>query len=105
VRFFRISCLVVLLVAGLLAALPGVAEGIESVIPGDDCAEECPADAADGKCGSSCDDCTCCTRALSADLLASLKPDRPGGIEAASHVLPTHTPPVFSNGIYHPPRV
>lgn len=103
-RFFRFSSFVVLLAAGLLASLPGIAEGIESVIPGDDCTEDCPADSADGKCSSSCDECSCCTRALSAVFLPCSGPGTPGRIEAASHVIPTRTPPVFSKGVYRPPR-
>ena len=103
-RFSRISFVVGLLAAGLLASLPGIAEGIESVIPGDDCTEDCPADTDDGKCGSSCDDCTCCPRALSAVFLPCLEPGTPERIEAASQVIPTRTLPLFSTGVYHPPR-
>jgi hypothetical protein len=104
VRFSRVSLLVVLLAACLLAALPGVAEGIERGIPGDDCTEDCPADTADGKCGTSCDECTCCARTLSAVFLPHPCPGTPGRFETASPITPSRAPLVLPDGIYHPPR-
>lgn len=93
-----------LLAVCLLGSLPGIAEGIESVVPGDDCAEDCPTDEAEGECGSSCDDCDCCLQAMSAVFLSSLAPGKQERVGAASCVIPTRTPPVFSKGVYHPPR-
>ena len=104
VRFSRISLLVVLLAAGLLAAQPGIAEEIESVIPGDDCVEDCSGDTADGGCGTSCDECTCCARILAAVFLPCPGPGKPGRLESASTTIPTRKPLALPEGVYHPPR-
>lgn len=100
----RGSLLVVVVVAGLLVALPGLAETVESMMPGDDCTDDCPADDADGKCGSSCDECTCCARTLAAVLLPSIGPGSPGRIDSDSPTGPVKTPLVLPQGVYHPPR-
>jgi hypothetical protein len=104
VRLTRISLLVALLVAALLLALPGIAEGIERVVPGDDCTEDCPADAADGKCGTSCDQCTCCARTPSAVIQPYPRLGAPAFFETAAPAISTQTPLVLPEGVYHPPR-
>ena len=104
VRSPRVRLLVVLLSAGLLAALPGVAETIERLPPGDDCTEDCPADAADGKCGTSCDQCACCARTMSAVLVPYPKLGSPWLLAAASPTVPIRTPLALPEGVYHPPR-
>jgi hypothetical protein len=91
-------------VATLLGALPGIAEGIERAVPGDDCTEDCPADTADGECGNACDQCTCCPRAMSAVFLPNPGLGTPGLFETASPAILTRVPLALPEGVYHPPR-
>ena len=104
VRSRRPGPVVVLLLIGVLAALPGVAEGIESTAPGDDCSEPCPGDSSDGKCTTSCDECGCCARAPSAVFVPLAGMGRPGRVEIATAAVPIRRPRVLARGVYHPPR-
>ena len=104
VRLSRVSLLVILLAAGQLVALPGIAEGIETALPGDDCDDDCPADGDDGKCGTSCDQCTCCARSVIAVLLPSAATRTPGRVTNASPILATRTALVLPESVYRPPR-
>ena len=100
----RVSLLVVFLVTGLLVALPGIAEGVERMIPGDDCTDDCPADSADGKCGTSCDECTCCARTMIAVFKPYPSVGAPGQLDTASSSIPARVRLILTQGVYHPPR-
>ena len=96
--------LAALVLFGVLAALPGIAEGIEATSPSEDCSEPCPADSSDGKCSTSCDECECCARAPSAVFLSLHGPGKPTRIETADAARPVCLPLVLTKGVYHPPR-
>lgn len=104
VRPFRNIWFGALLAAGLLVVLPGVAEGIEALMPIDDCADCCPEETNEGECGSFCDECCCCASTPSAVFLPGLQPGPPARIEPASSPITTEAPPGLPDSVYHPPR-
>jgi hypothetical protein len=104
-RFLRLSAIVVLLLAGFLVALPGVAEVVDSVVPDGDCAEPCPGDNSEGDCSSACDECTCCSRAMSALLIPAFVQNASRRIEIVAPAVPGERPLVLVKGVFHPPRV
>ena len=100
----RPSLVVVFLVAGLLVALPGVAEAVEATSAGRDCSEPCPGDTPDGKCPSSCDECTCCPRAMTSVVVSFAGPVAPRRVETLLFAIPSSVPFELAQGVFHPPR-
>ena len=97
--------MVVVLLAGLVAGLPGVSDAVELAAPVDDCSEPCPGDTSEGQCSSSCDECTCCPRTMAAVFVAYVTPGTPRRIESARAGLPAWHPRVPAIDVFHPPRV
>lgn len=94
----------VMLLAALPAVLPGVVEAIESASLGGDCSRFCAGDGPDGDCSSSCTDCTCCQRAMSALLTFDPAQGSPAGIDGTFPIAPESLPLEIVAGIFHPPR-
>ena len=100
----RPSFVAALLLAGLLVALPGVAEVVEALSADCDCSEPCPGDTSDGNCPSSCDECTCCPRALTSVVVSFVGPYAPQSVETLRFGVPSAVPFELAQGVFHPPR-
>jgi hypothetical protein len=100
----RFSPIALLLLMGLVLSLPGVAEVVESVAPGGACSEACTGDSEDGKCPSTCDECACCARAMSAAFVQLALTSVSTRVDADPPSTPTVHPRLFAKDLFHPPR-
>ena len=103
-RQFRCAALLLVLLLSVLAVQPGFAEVIELGAADGDCSEPCPRDSADGNCPSSCTDCQCCARAMSALLSFHAEDGAPALVDEAPSAEPASVPLEVAVGIFHPPR-